>query len=235
MIHIGKTGGTALKETLRPVSIAGRYEIITHRHVTRLDDIPVGQKVFFVIRDPLERYVSGFNSRLRQGQPTHFTPWIPAERKAFEEFPSPDSLGCALSSEDRAVRARAFTAMTAIRHVRDSYWEWFRSREYLESRVDDLLIVIWCPDLTVAFTRLREALQLPESVTLHTDELSAHRSPAHLDRRLSPLATENLERWYGREFAFIDFCAALPCFVGPSRQSVDVLEGLDPSGRPPSA
>jgi hypothetical protein len=219
MIHIGKTGGTALKDTLRPVSTLGQYEILTHRHVTRLDDIPVGEKVFFVIRDPLERYVSGFNSRLRQGHPTHHTPWLPAEEVAFREFPTADSLGCALHSADAEERTRAIRAMTSVRHIRDSYWEWFRSREYFEKRVDDLLMVLWCPDLTPSFPQLRDALGLPDSVSLETDGLKAHRSPDGMDRRLGDVATDNLERWYGREYAFIDMCASLSCFVGPSRSS----------------
>jgi hypothetical protein len=223
MIHIGKTGGTALKETLRPAAHVGPNEICFHRHVTHLDGIPPGEKVFFVVRDPIERYVSGFNSRLRCGRPTHNSPWTNAERAAFEEFASPDSLGRALSSDDVEVRARAFTAMTAIRHVRDSYWDWFRNREYFESRADDLLMIVWCPDLTPAFPQLRDALGLPDTVELLTDELQAHRAPAKLERQLSDLAFENLERWHGREFAAVDLCASLPCFVGPSRLSVDVM------------
>jgi hypothetical protein len=222
MIHIGKTGGTALKDTLHPVAHAGRYQIRTHPHTVRLSSIPEGDKVFFVIRDPLERYVSGFNSRLRCGRPTHNSPWNDGERAAFTEFPTPDSLGIALSSDDVAVRARAFTAMTAIRHVRDSYWDWLGPREYFQSRVDDMLMIIWCPDLTPTFPRLREALGLPTTVELPSDELKSHRAPSGLDKHLSDVARENLERWYGREFAAVDLCASLPCFMGPSRQSVDV-------------
>jgi hypothetical protein len=230
MLHIGKTGGTALKETLWPVSAAGRYEILTHPHTTRLEEIPVGEKVFFVVRDPVERFVSGFNSRLRQGQPTHHTPWIPSERTAFEEFPTVDSLGRALWSDDVSVHVRALTAMTAIRHVRDSYWEWFRSREYFETRVNDILMIIWCPDMTQSFPRLREALGLPDTVTLQTDGVRAHRSPDRMNRTLSRVAEHNLGRWSGREFAFIDLCASLPCFVGPSRASVDAPLQVDSTG-----
>ena len=224
MLHIGKTGGTAMKDVFkaRGPEQKGRYEIVLHRHATRLPGIPRGDKVFFVVRDPVDRFVSGFNSRLRRGRPRYDTPWTEAERVAFESFPTADSLGRALSSEDVAQRARAYTAMISIRHVRDSYWRWFASREYLDTRLDDLLLIQWFPDLTPTFAQLTELLGLPDSVRLPTDDLRRHKSPDTVDRRLSAEARRNLESWYGRDYAFIDYCARLGCFAGPSRVSVEV-------------
>jgi hypothetical protein len=224
MLHIGKTGGTAMKDVFKSLDPeAGRFQIVTHRHMKRLTGIPRGEKVFFVVRDPVERFVSGFNSRLRQGKPRYFTAWTPAEEIAFGWFQTADSLGRALSSEDVEERAHAYTAMISIRHVRDSYWDWFRSWEYLESRRKDLLLIQWCPDLTATFPILRERLGLPEHIELPTDEIRSHRSPSNVDRTLSDLARSNLERWYGRDFAFIDLCGSLDCFVAPSRKTVDVV------------
>lgn len=224
MLHIGKTGGTAMKDvfkTLGPEQ-TGRYEIVLHRHATRLPGIPRGEKVFFVVRDPVDRFVSGFNSRLRRGRPRYDTPWTEAERIAFERFPTPDSLGRALSAADVEERAQAYTAMISIRHVRDSYWRWFASREYLDTRLDDLLLIQWFPDLTPTFAQLRGLLGLADSVQLPTDDLRRHKSPATVDRRLSDEARRNLQSWYGRDYAFIDYCAHLDCFAGPSRVSVGV-------------
>ncbi|HLI61638.1 MAG TPA: sulfotransferase family 2 domain-containing protein [Solirubrobacteraceae bacterium] len=223
MLHIGKTGGTAMKYVFSQLDPAlGTYDLTLHRHVMRLPRIQKGHKVFFVVRDPVDRFVSGFNSRLREGRPRYYTPWTPAERLAFRQFRSPDSLGRALSSEEVRERAHAYTAMSAIRHVRDSYWDWFVNWEYMQSRVDDILLILWLPDLTATFPRLRDLLGLPETVELPSDDLNSHRSPADVDRHLSDVARTNLERWYGRDYAFIDLCAALDCFAGPSRQSIDV-------------
>lgn len=231
MIHIGKTAGTAMREALQPVRQAGRYELILHGHPTCLRNIPRQDKVFFSVRDPVDRFVSGFNSRLRCGQPRGYLPWSDAERIAFEEFTTPDSLGRALSAEDPGLRARAYAAMTAINHVRDSYWRWFEARPYLDSRYRDLLFIVWFPDLTASFPRLRELLGLPDHVELPTDEVRSHRTPESFDRKLSDLAADNLERWYGRDYAFIDYCATLDCFIGPSRNSAKVmLPGASLSG-----
>ncbi len=236
MLHIGKTGGTAIKDVLKGADGSERYEIVAHRHSVRMSDIPRGEKVFFVVRDPVDRFVSAFNSRLRRGQPRHFTDWSESERIAFSRFESADSLGRALSSDDTDERAQAFTAMISIRHVRDSYWRWFSSREYLDTRLEDLLLIQWFPDLTPTFPMLRELLGLRDDAELPTDDLRSHRTPRDVDRSLGDVARANLEKWFGSDYAFIDYCAHLDCFAGPSRVSVEVTRpGSDLSETAPAS
>ena len=237
LIHIGKTGGTALKSALTPVLHDGDYEIVLHGHGTRLKHVPVGEKVFFVIRDPVDRFVSGFNSRLRRGRPRYDIPWTPEEELAFEQFATPDQLGAALSSEDSIERARAFQAMTSIGHVRASYWQWFHHRYLVQKRMDDLLLVMWFPALSTGFAQLCDLLGLPEGVCLPGDDVGSHRSPDTADRSLSPLARTNLERWYGADVAFVEFCSGLSCFAGSSPSEETQLKGQVPleASRPASS
>ena len=94
--------------------------------------------------------------------------------------------------------------------------DWFRNREYIERRLGDPLLIHWFPDLTATFPQLREALGLHATVELPSDDVRAHRSPAGVDRALSVLARENLERWYARDYVFIELCAASGRFAGPS-------------------
>lgn len=220
MLHIGKTGGTALKAALGPLRTAGRYEIRLHKHATTLRHLPRGEKVFFVLRDPVERYVSAFNSRLRQGMPRYYTPWTPEEEVAFGEFHSADELGCSLSGEDAAKRARALAAMSSIQHVRDTYWRWLINGAVLQRRHHDLLLAMWLPDIDAGFARLSIALELPGSPALPDDEFVAHRSPNGVDKFMSECAIENVRRWYARDYACIEICSQLDCFVGPSWTSV---------------
>jgi len=205
-----------LKDLLGPYTMSGSYEIVLHSHPVRLRDIPLGEKVFFVVRDPLERFVSAFNYRLREGRPHQYDPWTDAERVAFAAFQSPDALGAALSSGEAETRARAMAAMIAIRHVRDSYWRWFDNLEYLERRRDDLLLAVWLPDLTATVPQLLSMLGLPAQIAAPQSEASANRSPEDAPRALGDTATANLRQWYGADDAFLDYCAALPVFAGPS-------------------
>ena len=106
-LHIGKTGGTAMKEALTPHAKSGDWLIKLHGHNVTLENVPAGEGVIFFLRDPLTRYVSGFYSRQRQGHPRYFYPWSSDEKTAFERFATPNQLALALSDENVETRAAA--------------------------------------------------------------------------------------------------------------------------------
>ena len=58
----------------------------------------------FFVRDPISRFVSGFNSRLRKGLPKMYFPWAPGEKLAFSRFATPNQLALALSSSDAGAK-----------------------------------------------------------------------------------------------------------------------------------
>ncbi len=204
-MHIGKTGGTALRLALHDVQTATSYRVIRHGHRARLSDIPDGEKFFFCVRDPIDRYVSAFLSRQREGWPRHYRPWTDGEAAAFSRFDSPGSLAVALSDEAQDSRAAAEDAMQAIKHVNSSYWKWFADPTYFSSRVDDLLWI-----------GRQQALELESlSQALGVDHLSMPDDPLTANRatepkpELSAVARRNLRRFYERDYAFIDLCNEL--------------------------
>lgn len=205
-LHLGKTGGSAVKhaiETCRNPHMC--YVLYLHPHETTLRDVPEGHKFFFLLRDPVSRFVSGFYSRQRQGQPRYYLRWSAGEKTAFERFESPNALGRALCSADPGERAAAEAAMRSIMHVKDSYWNWFESRDYFLSRLPDLFFIGFQEQLAEDFEVLRNKLFLP-CLTLPQDDLFAHRNPAELDRSLDPEALANLKRWYADDYAFVELC-----------------------------
>src|SRR5689334_19331398 len=174
-IHVGKTGGSAVKYALAPV--AGRFQIVLHPHETTLPDIPVGERVFFFLRDPLTRFVSGFNSRKRCGRPRIFSPWNRAERRAFNRFSTALELARALSSHDSDVVSAAHAAMQGVRHVNSRFLDWFVSPDYLVSRLPDIILIGFQETLQDDFKRLRAILRLPTDVSLPLDPVRAHKTP----------------------------------------------------------
>ena len=66
ILHIGRTGGSAIKYTLKeyvhseykPV-VTDKYAIFHHEHYFKLKDIPEGEKAVFFVRDPVQRIYSG--------------------------------------------------------------------------------------------------------------------------------------------------------------------------------
>lgn len=207
LLHIGKTGGTAVRHVLEP-RVADHPWLHLHRHPTRLADVPVGERVVFFLRDPQARYVSAFNSRLRKGRPRYDAEWSDGEAAAFGEFPTPDALATALSDPDPGRRDRAVAAMRAIRHVRSGYWYWLGSPELLAGRADDILFVGMQEHLAHDVATLGRLLALPLAA-LPDDPVAAHRTPDGVDTTLSEVARANLRKWQARDHRAIAACAAL--------------------------
>src|SRR5688500_5801391 len=104
LLHIGKTGGTAMKALVdahKQVHPDADIHVFPHEDTLRelCHRFPTAMVGFFV-REPLQRFISGFNSRLRQGQPRYRSLWSPDEEKAFSRFPDANALAEALSSPD---------------------------------------------------------------------------------------------------------------------------------------
>lgn len=205
-LHIGKTGGSAVKFVLagRPLG-AGRV-ILLHEHDMTLDRIPAGEQVFFFLRNPVSRFASAFFSRQRQGLPRIFSRWTPDEAIAFQKFDSPNGLAEALSSDDGEIRGAAEHAMRSIRHINMSYSYWFRDDDYFRSRRDDIFFIGFQESLSADFATLMDRCGFPKRVRLPSDPVAAHRNPESLDRKLSQTAVKNLTQWYDADFRFIRIC-----------------------------
>lgn len=206
MLHVGKTGGTAVKVALRRCrrdpSVKAR--IVLHRHRVRLSDIPPWDDVFFFVRDPTSRYVSAFNSRQREGRPSHYHPWLPAERRIFERFPTADALAMSLGSADDETRRAARQAMTRIPHVRKGLGRWLSDEALLERRRRRIILVGHQESLAEDFERLRRLLDLPADCRLPAADSMAHRSTDPQATDLSPEAQAALRAWYSEDFKLLD-------------------------------
>lgn len=216
-LHINKTGGTAVWHALNSGEDASSPygTIVYHPHCVVLRDIPRDDKVVFFLRDPLSRFVSGFNDRRRKGRPRFFRQWNLGEWIAFKRFSTPNQLALALSSKKAEEKDAAQKAMKSIYHVRASYWEWFESADYLRSRLPDILFIGFQERLADDFEILKSKLGLSESVMLPRDDFRANRRPTDLDRALESEAIANLRDWYRRDFQFIQLCEKLGLVVSP--------------------
>jgi len=206
-LHISKTGGTALKYALRPHAEALGLQL--HDHTVTLHDIPTGENVVFFVRKPIERFVSGYLSRQRQGLPRYAQPWSDAERAAFKLFPTANALAEALGSPDLALMKAAMEATRVIPQLDRPLRLWLESEDYLRSRLDDILLLGLHERLDNDFTRLRILLGLPGSAVLPKDDFAAHRAPANADRCLTPLAAANILAWYVGDGKLFEACRSI--------------------------
>jgi hypothetical protein len=200
----GKTGGTAIHEALHDAP----RPLIFHYHRTTLKDIRPGDRVAFIVRDPISRFVSGFYSRQRQGQPRYYSPWSPGEKLAFERFPTANDLAMALSSKDPLTRKLAMDAMNAIEHVKTHFKYWLVSEDYLLERKSDIIFIGRQESLAQDFEILKHSLDLP-ATHLPDDPLRAHKNPSESAKNLEPEAKENLRIWYQDDYQLLEVISRL--------------------------
>ena len=232
-LHIGKTGGSAIKEALkRGIKEQDIYsktkklkdntileikdlseqfdQIILHGHGTTLKEIPETDWFFFCIRDPLSRFVSGFYSRQRQGKPRYNIPWNAKEERAFRHFETANDLAEALSSKSPSVRNRAEQAMQNIRHVKTSISRWIVDPIYFNERKKNLLCILEQKTLEEDFTKLLQNLRYKRELNLSTDTKITHQADASKSNiTLSKLALQNLNNHYATDVKIYKFLTEL--------------------------
>ena len=207
-LHIGKTGGSAIRSVLDDNKETSQYIIEIHGHATSIKDIPNGEKIIFFLRDPISRFISGFYSRKRKGQPRYNIEWKPLEKKIFTTFETPNALALALSDETSEDYILANEAMNHIQHLRH-YNNWYINFEYFEQRKKDIFFIGFQESLDQDFIKLKEKLFLDKKFDLPRDDIGAHRNPKGLDRHLEVKARKILLEFYKEDILFYDLCKIL--------------------------
>jgi len=211
-IHIGKTGGTAIKHAMginRKSYENEQHIIIGHRHAITLKDVNIGEKFFFIVRDPIDRFISAFYSRKRKGMPRIYNEWSKKEKKAFTNFSTPNELAKAIYSENTLEKDNALDAMNSIDHIKTSYWDWFYDKNYFLSRKDDVMFIGNQKNLNEDFIKLKNILELPSSIHLPNDPIKMHKNPDDVDKNLDGIATDNLKEWYKKDYDFLKLVSSL--------------------------
>jgi hypothetical protein len=201
VLHIYKTGGTALKHALQDATSGNGHLVLSHKHSVTMDCIPIGQKVVFFLRDPASRFVSAYYDRRRLGRPRYDTPWSAQEARMFARFDTPNALAEALCS--RTDRAAAREGMASIGRITQPVSGWLGSAESLLARRDDILMVGQQETLSSDFERLKLRLGLPETLELPSSAVEAHFGEK-ASTYLSPAALGALREWFAADYTYLD-------------------------------
>jgi hypothetical protein len=206
-LHLRKTGGTSLKSVLGSHQVTSSSVLHLHPHRFTLAHVPRGHRVMFVTRDPVNRYVSGFGSRLRQGAPAHIVAWSADEELAFSRFTDPNSLALALDPAHPS-HADAVHAMRTISHLHCSYWDWFIDEKLLAARKDDILFIGRVESFDDDFEQLKEPLGLPPDLSLPKDPKATNQGIRATASKpaLEPAAVALVKNWYRRDYDFLEIC-----------------------------
>lgn len=136
-LHIPKTGGSGVTKFGKELVARGYQFPCIFGHGWKVEEILTHfpeMRLCFILREPLSKMISGFNSRLRQGRPTYNSLWSPAEAAAFAMLPSTRHLLDAMLSDDEYQQSALAYAMHAVRHLRWSYSFYFKDVPSVKAR-----------------------------------------------------------------------------------------------------
>lgn len=206
-LHIGKAAGTQINYLAKQLNDSqDRWKIKKHPHTVNLRDIPAKGEYFFSIRNPVSRFVSGFYSRKRKGQPRLLVEWTADETRAFKTFPHANDLAEALFADGQRGRD-AFDAINAINHTAKGLRAWFEKRGFFLDRRPPLGIIRQ-EQLDADWARFMARLGIDNPPAPTQDKTRAHRNDYADTPKLSDKGRANLERWYVQDIAFYDRCTA---------------------------
>ena len=215
LLHIGKTGGTYLRSLLRFNNSRWTRPIKLLRHSATLkntvDSFGEDRELAFTFRDPTDRFVSGFYSRLRQGRPTYQANWTPAEATAFLWFETAEELALALVSQDERRRSAAIFALGAIEHLKSNLVAFLHSPQTLNSARDQVVMCVDVADLDAKLPKVMDRLGV-ETFKMPADP-KRHAAPDPLPV-LSPEAETALRSYWSEEYALYQTCQQLAAGLG---------------------
>ncbi len=205
-LHIGKNAGTQIRHFSRYYNSGKNpYHIVTHNHDVVLKRLPKREEYFFSIRDPANRFKSGFYSRQRKGMPKGYAEWSSHEAKAFSDFASANDLAESLF-EDSEYGRKAIAAILSIRHTSMDQTHWFYNcGNFLHSDKPPFTI-IRVEMFDSDFSDFHEKLGLHETYLPSEQKIVAHRNDYSKTPELSDIARANLRHWYRQDYQFLTYC-----------------------------
>lgn len=189
-LHIGKTGGTQIMNIFSKLR-NHNFKVVKHNHEIRLSDISVNNEYFFSIRKPVNRYLSGFYSRLRKGMPRLYCEWSKDEEIAFKNFSNANELAESIYLQNEKGK-KTKIAMTSISHINTNQIDRFQKLSFLNHRPP--LFIIRQENLVSDMETLFKILELNSNVKGLIDnrpEISHSNNYSNITP-LSKLAIENL-------------------------------------------
>jgi hypothetical protein len=219
-IHIGKTGGSTVKAWLKRAYPGVRQSkspkeslelsewkfndtrFQLHGHKFKLGDGGPFDCYAFFVRDPVERWVSGYLSRLRkQSHGDGKGVWTEDEQVAFTRYPKPEALAKALGSHDPNERAQAAEADDAVGHTRHGI-SYFLPK--IEKYWDRILFVGNVHTLDTDFKRMCEAAGMPEGLPIEEPPHNQMPDKQAKLKKLSPKVEQKLKRFLKADYAVLD-------------------------------
>ena len=185
-IHIGKCGGSTVREELRRNNIK-----FIEKHLTKVK-FRKDKKYIIVIRNPIARFVSAFNWRYKLVVEDGIQEnKYPGEKKLLEKYKTANNLAESIYASDTKPVLDFKKEEFYIHHITEDI-DYYIGEFLSECRRENIIAVL-----------VTETLN--DDMQLHFDiEITSHIKENKQDYLLSELAIRNLTRYFEKDFKCID-------------------------------
>ena len=211
-VHLGRTGGSTIRNCLiRLNNFQKKYYFNYYGHLFKFHHLGKNSKYFFTIRDPINRFISGFNVRKNLAQlenttdPKKINKYKISikEQESFKNFSSANHLAESIYSNDLSIRNKAMIAMNNIKHIKDTYISSL-NKEYLIKNKP--FFVIESEKLEEDFFKLCNKLKCKKiDLPLKNISKNYRKGKDSDDKKLSDLAISNFKKWYKKDIELYKF------------------------------
>ena len=203
-LHVPKTSGTSFLKFSTKAATHGYpmpLRIKHHCKFSLLTSVLPNAKVALIARDPIERYVSAFNSRLRGGRPQRNNSWNDKNAIAFSLFNDPIDWIEGLVSEDDWTISAARYVRTNVSLIRYDYKFYFGSVEAVQQNASRLLVGTMKDNEDFLRRVLTHCDVEFDDVSQHLKAYHKARRPtSELTERLDPVTRAKLMEYFAEEY-----------------------------------
>ena len=208
-IHIGKTAGNTVKSIASDVNHNYNKKLHIYPHNCDLKNILRFRKdrISFILRDPAERFISGFYSRMRNGRPLNNRLWSLKEAISYLYFPDANKLCEALGDDDERLYSAALYAINSIQHLKRGYSFYFQSVDMIKKYEDRFYAIVPFDKLHDYMHEIFSPLGVPQDF-VEKNMQKYHAAPVETARRTAELtqaARENLRSFLQQDYEIYEY------------------------------
>jgi len=188
-LHIGRTGGSELRNRFKYINMHTNVRILHRKHYITLRDIPASSEYLLTTRDPVQRFISAFESlRLK---PIMTKSRI--EKELHDYFSSANDLAESLF-DDSIIGYQASRFMNGVWHLAQKQSQFvciediYRRKPFFHFHTENLDI---------------DFQNFCNKLGINTPPLSKSNSGGYSSYDLSPKALNNLKIWYSDDYSLI--------------------------------
>ena len=199
ILNIGRISIPYMESLLNGKELDG-YQVKFRPPRIRLKNLPVGSRVWVIVRDPISRFISSFYSRRYEGKPLFMIPWTEAEKSLYHRYETVNDLAEALSDENALVRFRAIQDMRDIGFLDRVYQHYYEglTQDDCDKEIHAITDI---EQIEAVECEVKKIFDVPTSLKLDDPDEALMQT---CDWHLSDTGLENLRLWFQKENSYYD-------------------------------